>query len=172
MNERGSIGAAVTIIVVILLGVVITCVVPLANTAKKADNASQVALQAALTNFVNEECNKGGLYEKDFDKLFQEITGPHTYDLEIEVYVLGENPGKKNSQAVSKKIGENVYTIYYTSQVEEIWRNNNGKFPIEEGTQVHVYAMNTDTTMGTQLTAPTSSDISNIIAEATATCTK
>ena len=172
ISEKGSISATLTIIVVIIIGVVITCVIPLANTATKADNMSQVALQSALTDFANEACNKGSVNEKDFAKLIEKVTGPNTYNMEIEVYELGENPGKKNSQAVSKKIGENVYTIYYTSQVEKIWDENNGKFELEAGDQVHVYAMNTNTTMGTELTAPSSSDIANIVAEATATCNK
>ena len=171
MNQRGAVTATLAIIVVIMIGVGVVCLVPLANTAKKVDNASQVALQAALTDFANEACNKNSVNEVDFDKLIQKITGPNTYEYGLQVYVLGESDGKETSQAVSDKVGDK-YTIYYISQIEEIWKKNNGKFPIEEGTQVYVYAKNTNTTMSTQLTSPTSSDISNIIAEATATCTK
>lgn len=172
MGERGSIGTTLTIVIGSLIVVAVICMVPLMNTAKRTDNISQNSLQTALTNFANEACNKGGLYEEDFDKLIQEITGPNTYDVELEVYELGENPSKKTSQAVSKKIGENVYTIYYTSQVKSIWKDNNGKFSIDEGDQIHIYAQNTNTTMGASLTSPTSGDASSIIAEATATCNK
>lgn len=173
MNERGSIGATITIVIVIILGVAGLCYAPLANTAKQADNISQVSLQSSLTNFVNEECNKGGVYEEDFDKLVEEVTGPNaTYNLELEIHVKGDSEGKKKSQAVSDKTGENGETIYYMSQIQEIWDNNGGVFKIDEGAQVYAYAENTNTTMGTELTSPTSSDISNIKAEATATCNK
>ncbi len=173
MSEKGSISSTLTIVVGSLIVVAIMCIAPLINTAKRADNISQNSLQTALTNFANQACNKGALYEEDFNKLIEEITGPNTYDIELEVYALGENPSKKTSQVVSKKIGENVYTIYYTSQIKEEWKGEGkGKFSIKEGDQIHVYAQNTNTTMGTTLGSPTSSDISNIIAEATATCNK
>lgn len=172
MNQRGAISATFTIIVVIIIGVGVMCIIPLANTAIKADNASQVALQSLLTEFATEACNKNSVDEVDFNKLIQETTGPNTYEYGLQVYVLGERDGKETIQAASDKVGENKYTIYYISQIEKIWENNNGKFPIEAGAQVYVYAKNTNTTMSTQITSPTSSDISNIIAEATATCTK
>ncbi len=169
MSERGSIGATLTVIVVIVLGICITCVLPLVNTAKKADNVSQNSLQTALTNFVNEECNKGAVYEEDFYKLIQEISGPNSYDVEMEISLVQEGEGKKTSHAVNRKNG---YTVYYTSQVEETWDMNNGKFELGEGDKVYIYAKNTNTTMGTELESSTNSDISSIMAEATATCTK
>lgn len=172
MNERGSIGATVTIVIVIILGVGALCLYPLMNTAKQADNISEVSLQSALTNFANEECNKGDVYEEDFYKLIEEITGANTYNVELEIHVKGDSEGKKKTQAVSDKTGENGETIYFMSQIQEKWKSNQGKFGLEEDFQIYVRAENTNTTMGTELISPTSSDISNIKAEATATCIK
>ena len=45
----------------------------------------------------------------------------------MEINVLDENPGKKASQAVEKKIGENVYYTMYTSQIMDQINPESGK---------------------------------------------
>lgn len=165
MSERGSVFSGLTIAVLIGLVVVTITVIPLFTTADKVDNKTKVAAQTAVTDFVNEACSKGDANEQDFNKMIQTITsGLNTYSVDIEVSVLGENPEKKQL-ATTKRIGENVYTIYYTSQVEDVWKNNGGKFLINEGDKVHVVA----STSSSALDQNANTD--KIIAEATATCT-
>lgn len=167
MSERGSISSTYTIIILIGLVCITISVVPLMMTASKVDNASQASLQATTTDFVNEQCSKGGISAEDFYKFIETVTGPNTYDYEIEVKVLGENQGKKTSQVVNEKEGENTFTIYYTSQVLE-QLDKNGEFKIGKGGQLRVYLENTNKTTSQGLT---NNDTPTIIAEASATCT-
>lgn len=167
MSERGSISSTYTIVILIGLVAITIFVTPLIMTANKADNASQASLQAATADFVNDQCSKGRLSKEDLYKFLETVTGPNTYDYEIEVKVPGEREGKKTSQVVTEKNGESTYTIYYTSQVLE-YLDKNGEFKIGSGGQLHVYLENTNTTTSQELT---NTDTPTIIAEATATCT-
>lgn len=167
MSERGSISSTYTIIILIGIAVIAITLTPLIMTANKVDNASQASLQATTTDFVNEQCSKGRLSKEELYKFIETVTGPNTYDVEIEVKVAGENPGKKASQVVTEKSGENTYTTYYTSQVLK-QLDENKEFKIGKGGQLRVYLENTNTTTSQELT--NSSDTPNIIAEAVATC--
>ena len=72
---------------------------------------------------------KGKSYEVNVNDLIDnsvkvEVNGV-TYDVEIEVKVRDENPGKKTTQANSKKIGEDVYYSIYTTQIENTLKTIN-----------------------------------------------
>ena len=74
----------------------------------------------------------------------------NAYDVEMELKVLDENPGKKTTQSVDKRIGENVYYSKYTSQIlDEL-----DKTPImllKEGDVFIASAKNKTPTMSQQL---------------------
>ena len=71
----------------------------------------------------------------------------------MEVQVLDENPGKKTSQANSKKIGENVYYSMYTSQILEQLgdASSNRILALKEGDIVSASVKNTNLTLSQQL---------------------
>lgn len=167
MSERGSTSSTYTILILVGLVAITIFVTPLFMTANQVETASQASLQAATTDFVNDQCSKGRLSKEDLYKFLETVTGPNTYDYEIEVKVPGETEGKKTSQVVSQKDGENTYTIYYTTQVLE-YLDENGELKIGAGGQLRVYLENTNTTTSQELT---NTNTPTIIAEATATCT-
>lgn len=163
-------GDTFTTIFVMILVTSILFIFPLMIISNQVDSASQVSLQTYMTDFVNEICNTGKLTKNDYDKLIETITGPNTYNIEIEIKVLDENPSKKITELNNTQIGDNAYVVYYTSQIVS-QLDTNGRILLKEGDQVHVYIANTNTTMSQQLSSSTVSDISTIIAETTQTCT-
>lgn len=169
MSERGSIGSTYTVVILIGLVCISIFVTPLIMTANKVDNASQSSLQTATTEFVNEQCNKGKLTLDDLNKFTEKISGTNSYDVEIQVKKIGENPSKKTMLTTSKKIGENVSTIYYTSQVMD-QLDENKEISFQEGDELRVYIQNTNTTTAQQLSSSANSDTSKIVADATAIC--
>ncbi len=165
MSERGSAFSGLTIAVLIGLVVVTLTVIPLFTTADKVDNKTKVATQSATEEFVNEACSKGSANKDDFNKMIQTITtGLDTYSVDIQISVMGENPEKKSQLATTKRNGENVYTIYYTSQVEDYWKANDNKFPLNEGDDVTVKVHSSSSALD-------QNNSDKLIAEATATCT-
>ena len=105
----------------ILAGVVglgLLFIVPMVTLTGRADKVTQENVQLMVDEFVTEVANTGRLntsgYEAFEDKL--NSTG-NLYDIEIEIYHLDENPGKKTAQTNYTKIGENVYYIEYTAQI-------------------------------------------------------
>ena len=68
---------------------------------------------------------------------------------------MDENPGKKTTQAVATKIGENVYYSMYTSQILDSISSKDDStkkiLALKEGDIVSVSVKNTNTTLSQQL---------------------
>ncbi len=163
----------ITAFVILLFSIIIT-IFPLLITANHLDSASQATLQTQMTDFVNQICDTGKITKDEYDKFEEIINGPNSYNIEIDVKVLDENPTKeiiqRNEQNGGNNQGENVYVTYYTSQILE-QLDKNGVLLLKEGDQVHISIVNTNKTMAQQLASPINVDISTIIAETTQVCT-
>ena len=142
-------------------------------TSNQLNNASQISLQTNLANFINEICDTGKITRESYDRFEETINGPNVYNIEIEVKVLDENPNKKTTtESTYSTIGEDVYVVYYTSQIlQQLDSDEHGTVLLKEGDQVHIYIANTNATILQQISATSRNDISTIIAEATQTCT-
>ncbi len=169
-----NLGDTFITIFVILLVACIFFIFPLMVTANQSDSASQVSLQTYMTNFVNEICDTGKITKESYDKLIETITGPNTYQIEIEVKILDDNPSKKiidkNPNIDLTKIEKNVSVSYYTSQIVK-QLDENGCLFLKEGDQVHISIKNDNSTLSNQLSLFSNSEISTIVAETTQTCT-
>lgn len=143
-------GDTVITIIVIVLGAVLIFVFPLMSVADQSDNVSQLAVQNAVSTFVDEVRSTGRITLTAYDRLVRELNATgNTYDVEIVVQILDENPGKKTAQTTYEKIGENVYYAEYTSQIVGEIQNpdNNYTKYLKEGDIVSVTAKNTNTTI-------------------------
>ena len=101
-----------TLITVVAIGLaaVLMFVFPLMTMSDRTDDVSQLAVETATTDFVDDVRTSGKLSMDKYSKFVENISSTgNSYDVEMEINVLDENPGKKASQAVEKKIGENVY---------------------------------------------------------------
>ena len=147
-------GDTVVTILAIVLAAVLMFIFPLMSVADRSDDVSQLSVQTATTEFVEDITTTGRITLDKYGKLVEEIAATgNAYDVELEVQVLDENPGKKTSQANSKKIGENVYYSMYTSQILEQLgdASSNRILALKEGDIVSASVKNTNLTLSQQL---------------------
>ena len=146
-----------TLITVIAIGLaaVLMFVFPLMTMSDRTDDVSQLTVQTATTEFVDNIRSTGKIMPDSYSSFIQTITSTgNSYDVEIEVQVLDENPGKKTSQTERDKIGENVYYSIYTSQILDVIEPETGtpkNYNLKEGDIVSVSVKNTNQTMSQQL---------------------
>ena len=145
-------GDSLITIVAIVLAAILMFVFPLMSMSDRTDDISQLTVKTATTEFVDNVRTTGRLSLADYSAFEQEIyaTG-NSYDIEMEVKVLDENPGKKTTQASSTKIGENVYYSMYTSQILETLDQGNAVLALKEGDMFSTSVRNTNTTLSQQL---------------------
>ncbi len=138
-------------VIAIALAAVLMFVFPLMTMSDRTDDVSQLAVETATTDFVDEVRTTGKITPDKYSKFIENIgsTG-NTYNVEMQVQVLDENPGKKTTQSRKDKIGENVYYSVYTSQIEDIL-NSNKNYNLKEGDLFSVNVKNTNQTLAQQL---------------------
>lgn len=140
-------GDSLITIVAIFLAAVLMFVFPLMSMSERTDDVSQLSVQTATTEFVDKVRTTGKLTLDDYEKYIQTISSTgNSFDVDIEIQSLDENPGVKTTQAQMTKIGENLYYNFYTSQVEDIL-NDKAKITLKEGDRVSVTAKNTNQTI-------------------------
>ena len=127
-------------------------VFPLMTMSDRTDDVSQLSVETATTEFVDDVRTTGKLSLDKYSKFVENIqaTG-NSYDVEMEVKTLDENPGKKTTQAEATKIGENVYYSTYTSQILNSITGDNETMKLKEGDIFSVSVKNTNTTLSQQL---------------------
>ena len=144
----------ITIIAIVLVAILMF-VFPLMTMSDRTDDVSQLAVDAAVTEFVNDVCTTGKLTMDKYSKLIETISADrNSYDVEMEIQVLDENPGKKTTQAEHTKIGENVYYTMYTSQILDTINPSSGvtqTLALKEGDMFSASVKNSNTTMSQQL---------------------
>ena len=138
-------------IIAIALAAILMFIFPLMTMSDRTDDVSQLTVDTATTDFVDKIRTTGKIIQQDYDQFIQTITSTgNTYNVEMEVRILDENPGKKATQAATDKIGENVYYSIYTSQIDQELQNS-GVYKLKEGDIVSVSVKNTNQTLAQQL---------------------
>lgn len=140
----------ITVVAIVLVAGLLF-VVPLITMADNFDSTSQTQVEAIVSDFVGEIKTTRKITQEKYDKFLQnlEATG-YTFETEMQVEVLDDNPGKKTSQTARDKIGENVYYTEYTSQIEQKLETE-GVYNLKEGDTVTVKVRNTDLTLAQQM---------------------
>lgn len=140
-------GDSLITIVAIGLAAVLMFVFPLMSLSERTDDISSLVVQSTTDEFVGNIRTTGKITLDNYEKFLQTISSTgNSFEAEIVVHQLDENPGVKVSQAEMTKIGENVYYSIYTSQVQEEL-NKNGKIKLKEGDMVSVTVKNTNQTI-------------------------
>lgn len=102
----------------VMVTVTLLCLMPLVTLTNRNDNVTQANVKLIVEEFVTERTNTGKLSQAEYQNFESRLAATgNTYDIDMEIHVLDENPGKKTSQANYTKIGENVYYIEYTTQI-------------------------------------------------------
>ena len=103
-------------IVAIFLAALLMFIWPLMSVSERNDDIAQSVVQTATSELVNKIATHGKITASDYEAYLSKIsTTGNTYEVEIEVQKLDENPGKKVSITSGDLIGENVrYSIFTT----------------------------------------------------------
>ncbi len=144
-------GDSLITIVAIVLAAVLIFVFPLMSVSERNDDIAQLAVDTATTEFVNDVITTGKITDENYDKLVQTVTSTgNTYDIELEVRKLDENPGKKSNLLAKDKIGENLYYSVYNVQIEPVLQDT-GVYPLKEGDMISVNVKNRNRTIAQML---------------------
>lgn len=146
-------GDTLITIVAIALAAILMFVFPLMTMSDRTDDVSQLSVETATTEFVDDVRTTGKLTLDKYEKFAQSIAATgNTYDIDMEVKVLDENPGKKSAQAVNSRIGENVYYSEYTSQImQDLNNSTKNQKMLKEGDIFSTSVRNTNQTISQQL---------------------
>lgn len=141
---------AITIIA-IFLAAILMFIFPLMSLSERTDDISQTVVQTATSEFVDKISISGLIRPSDYEVYAQKLgaTG-NTYDIEIEVQHIDENPGKKTTVTSGDLIGENVRYSTFTSEILGKMYPEGGNpknYPLKKGDNVIVTVKNTNKTM-------------------------
>lgn len=138
-------------IIGIALAAILMFIFPLITMSDRADDISQLTVKIATTEFAEEVKATGKISADGYSKFIQNIgsTG-NTYNVELEVRVLDENPSRRLISIQSgEEDGENLYYSIYTSQILKTLENYD--YILKEGDIFIVSVKNTNQTMAQQL---------------------
>ena len=140
-------GDSLVTIIAIFLAAILMFVFPLMALSERTDDISQLAVQTATTEFVDNVRTTGNLTLDGYEQYLQTISATgNSFEVEMQIQQLDENPGVKVTQAEMTKIGENVYYTSYSSQIEEEL-SKRGRIKLKEGDMISVTVNNTNQTI-------------------------
>ena len=164
-------------IIAIFVAAVLLFVVPLVTLTERNDNVVQENVKVIVEEFVTDIKNTGELTIEKYQDFENRLAATgNVYDIEMELQILDENPGKKTMQANYTKIGENVFIVVQKTQVDELLNNQQGKMLLKPGDRVNIRSTIKTSTLsmdlGSFLFGASSKDIKNMAAESSGVVTK
>lgn len=137
-------------IIALFVAAVLVFVVPIITLTDRNDNVAQENVKLIVEEFVTDIKNTGELTTSKYQDFENRLAATgNSYNIEIEIQYLDENPGKKLTQANYTKIGENVYYSEYTSQILKKVLSEDGTektIALKEGDLVYVQVSNENST--------------------------
>ena len=136
-------------IVAILLAAILMFMFPLMSVSERSDDVSQLAVQTAVNEFVDNSSTIGKITIENYNALVSTLNATgNPYEVEIEHKILDENIGKKSAWTQGTVIGENVYYSVYTSQIMgEIEASTKGTYNMKKGDILSVSVKNSGKTL-------------------------
>ena len=139
----------ITIIAVMVVAVIMF-VFPIMATANQNDSITQTSVQTMVSDFVNTVAKEGKITTSNYDDFIQKLSATgNSYDVELEVQILDDNPGAKGEENI-KVIGENIYYSEFTTAIESKL-NSEGTYKLKQGDYILAKVTNTNVTFGTQM---------------------
>jgi hypothetical protein len=137
-------------VVAILLAAILMFLFPLMSVSERSDDVSQLAVQTAVNEFVDNSSTSGKITIENYNALVSTLNATgNPYEVEIEHKILDENIGKKSAWTQGQVIGENVYYSVYTTQITDVLEDNNGTgvYQMKEGDIFSCSVKNTNKTI-------------------------
>ena len=140
-------------VVAIFLAVILMFLFPMLSVSERTDDISQLAVETAVSNFVDDSRAIGKITVQNYEELVNALNATgNSYDIELEHKVLDENIGKKTAWTSSQVIGENVYYSVYTSQIlDTLMGDNSRDYAMIEGDILSCTVKNTNQTISQTL---------------------
>lgn len=143
-------------IIAIFLATVLMFVFPLMAVTERNDDISQTVVQAQVSEFVNRISVYGAIRTNDYEAFIQKLASTgNSYDVEIEVQHLDENPGKKSVITSHPLVGENIRYSTFTTEILDNMYPKTGDSPshyfLKKGDNVIITVKNTNKTMAQML---------------------
>lgn len=147
-------------IIGIIIGMIILFIVPMILIADTSDDISELAVQTATAEFVDDVIKTGKITSSRYSEFLSSLeSSGNTYEIDIEVKILDENTAKAVTAVNPNQIGNNTYYSLFTSQIEEkIWQSednkvNNlmGKLILKQGDGISVTVRNNSATFSQAL---------------------
>lgn len=140
-----------TSIIGIAIAAILMFIFPLITMSDRTDDVSQLTVDIATTEFADDIKKTGKITPERYSQYVENIgTTGNTYNVEIEVKVLDENPKRKTISNKATEVSNNVYYSVYTSQIQDVLSKNKDYY-LKEGDIVTVSAKNTNQTIAQQL---------------------
>lgn len=138
-------------VIAIVVAAGLIFVVPLMTMADRFDTTVQAEVEAIVADFVDEIRSTGKITQAKYDKFLQNLDSQgYIFGVEMEVKNINENPGKKAIQTERDKIGENVYSSEFTTQIKQELEERGYK-NLETGSIVTITVRNEKLTFGQQM---------------------
>ncbi len=139
-------GDSLITVVTIILAAILLFVFPMITLADRTDDISQIAVQTATVEFVDEVRTTGRIEEDNYYDFMEAINATgNTYSVELELKRIDENPSKKSANANEEIIGENTYYAIYTTQIlDEL---ENGTLYLKQGDMFTAGVVNNNQTL-------------------------
>ena len=135
-------------LIALFVAAVFLFVVPLVTLTTRNDNVVQEDVNLIVKEFVTDIKNTGVLTQEKYQSFQNKLAATgNTYNIDMEIKHLDENPGKKLTQANYSKIGEDVYWSEYTSQIiETLESSNDSTITLKKGDRIYVSVSNQNST--------------------------
>ena len=138
-------------VIAIFVAAILMFVFPLMWTANSQEAISQTTVETLVANFVNTVATKGKIEEMDYNDLVYKLNATgNSFDVEIEVQKLDDNPGRKAKFTTPNRIGENIYySVFTTTILNEL--DSAHPYLLNKGDYIIVNVKNTNITLATQI---------------------
>lgn len=147
-------------IIGIFIAAIMMFVVPLILISDRSDDISQLVVQTATAQFVDEVIKTGKITNDKYTKFIDQLTSSgNTYEIDMEVKILDENTAKIYQDKDSSKMGNNTYYSIFTSQIEDMLEasvsntenNGEGKIILKQGDAISITVSNSSKTLSQSL---------------------
>lgn len=145
-------GDTVITVVAIFLAAILLFVFPLMAVSERADDTSQTYVGALTAQFVDEIRTSTVITQDKYDMFISKLAATgNTYDVEMVVGRVDENPYKESASDSGPSVGQNLTYKLSTSQIMSEMNANSGTFKLNTGDSISVTVKNTNQTISQML---------------------
>ena len=139
-------------IIGIIIAAIIMFIVPLMLISDRADDISQLVVQTATEEFIDDVIKTGKITERRYQEFVSGLlSSGNTYEIDMEVKFLDENTAKMVTDDDHTKLGNNTYYSIYTTQIEDKMAELDGELLLKQGDGISVTVKNNSATLSQAL---------------------